>query len=200
MQKALAETDPRSKAKEVSLSAQRIEELVKRVDAAEVWVSDAAIAKLKELDEAVLVAAQAEKVAAEQFRAGGSLLPGTGEQVWKAMFDAARRFSTESAYEGHPFPHVKPGAHCVLCQQPIDSAGDRMKRFADFVQSDAAKVAAAKREQLGAAVRKIEAARLVFDLDPALSSSSIRSRTGCLIRSASLSRVSRYDAAGCLAP
>lgn len=170
LQKALAETDPRSKAKAVGLSAQRIEELVKRVDAAEVWVSDAAIAKLKELDEAVLVAAQAEKVAAEQFRAGGSLLPGTGEQVWKAMFDAARRFSTESAYEGHPFPHVEPGAHCVLCQQPIDSAADRMKRFADFVQSDAAKVAAAKREQLGAAVRKIEAARLVFDLDPALSS------------------------------
>jgi energy-coupling factor transporter ATP-binding protein EcfA2 len=33
LQKALAETDPRSKAKAVGLSAQRIEELVKRVDA-----------------------------------------------------------------------------------------------------------------------------------------------------------------------
>ncbi len=170
LQKALAETDPRSKAKAIALSAQRVEELVKRIDAAEVWVSDAAITKLMGLDDGVLVASQAEKLAAEEFRAGGSLLPGTGEQVWKAMFDAARRFSTESAYEGYPFPHVEPGAHCVLCQQPIDSAADRMKRFADFVQSDAAKVAAAKRDQVGAVVRKIEAARLVFDLDPALSS------------------------------
>lgn len=169
LQKALAETDPRSKAKAVVLSAQRIEELVKRIDGAEAWVSDAAVAKLKELDEGVLVASQAEKVAAEQFRAGEALLPGTGEQVWKAMFDAARRFSTEIAYHGQHFPHVEAGAHCVLCQQPIDNAAERMKRFADFVQSDAAKVAAAKREQFGTVARKIEAARLVFDLDPALS-------------------------------
>ncbi len=169
LQKALAETDPRSKAKAIGFSAQRVEELVKRIDAAEVWVSDAAVAKLKELDDDLLVASQAEKVAAEQFRAGEALLPGTGDQVWKAMFDAARRFSTEVAYERQHFPHVEPGAHCVLCQQPIDNAADRMKRFADFVQSDAAKVAGAKREHLGAAVRKIEAARLVFDLDPALS-------------------------------
>ncbi|MDE1980742.1 MAG: AAA family ATPase [Betaproteobacteria bacterium] len=169
LQKALVETDPRSKARAINLSAQRIEELVKRIDAAEVWVSDAAVAKLKEMDDGVIVVSQAEKVAAEQFRAGEALLPGTGEQVWKAMFDAARRFSTESAYQGHQFPHVEPGAHCVLCQQPIDNAADRMKRFTDFVQSDAAKVAGTKRDQLGVAVRKIEAARLVFDLDPALS-------------------------------
>jgi energy-coupling factor transporter ATP-binding protein EcfA2 len=85
------------------------------------------------------------------------------------MFDAAHRFSTEVAYHGQHFPHVEPGAHCVLCQQPIDNAAERMKRFADFVQSDSTKVAAAKREQLGAAARKIETARLVFDVDPALS-------------------------------
>lgn len=169
LQKALAESDPRSKARAFALSAQRIEELNRRVDSAEVWVNDAAVAKLKELDGVGLVTAQAEKVAAEQLRAGGALLPGTGEQVWKLMFDAARRFSIESAYKGHEFPHVEPGAHCVLCQQPIDSVADRMKRFADFVQSDAAKVAAAKREELGAAVREIEAARLVFDFDAALS-------------------------------
>lgn len=169
LQKALAETDPRSKAKAIVLSAQRIEELVKRMDAAEAWVSDAAIAKLKELDISVTAATQAQKIAAEKFRAGEALLPGTGEQVWKSLFDAAQRFSTEVAYTGHEFPYVEAGARCPLCQQPIDEAAERMKRFANFVQSDAAKVSAEKRVQLSGAAKKIETARLVLDLDPALS-------------------------------
>ena len=62
LQKALGEADPASKAKAIVLSAQRIEELVKRMNAAEAWVSDEAIAKLKELDESVKAATQAQNV------------------------------------------------------------------------------------------------------------------------------------------
>lgn len=169
LQKTLAETDPASKSKVVVLSAQRVEELVKRVDAAEAWVTDAAIVKLKELDDGVTAAIQTQKIAAEQFRAGEALLPGTGEQVWKALFDAARRFSTEAAYMGHQFPNLAADARCLLCQQTLDGAADRMKRFADFVESDAAKVAAEKRLQLDGVTKKIEAAQIAFDLSPALS-------------------------------
>lgn len=168
LEKALAESDPGTKAKTIVLSAQRIEELVRRMDGAEAWVSDAAITKLKELDDGMTAATQAEKMAAEQFRAGEPLLPGTGEQVWKALFDAARRFSTEAAYRGHEFPYVEDGARCPLCQQPLDEAVARMKRFADFVQADAAKVAAAKRGQLAGAAKKIESVSLTFDLNPAI--------------------------------
>ena len=168
LEKALAESDPATKAKAIVLSAQRIEELIRRMDGAEAWISDAAIAKLKELDDGVTAATQAGKVAAEQFRAGEPLLSGTGEQVWKALFDAARRFSTEAAYIGHEFPYVEDGARCPLCQQPFDEAVARMKRFADFVQADAAKVAAEKRGQLAGATKKIESVSLTFDLNPAI--------------------------------
>lgn len=169
LRKALAETNPGSKAKTIVLSAQRIEELLKRVDAAEAWVSDAAIAKLKELDDSVTAATQTQKIAAEQFRAGEALLPGTGEQVWKALFDAARRFSTEAAYVGHQFPNLEADARCPLCQQTLDGAAERMKRFADFIESDAAKVAAEMRALLSGITKKIEAAHILFDLNPALS-------------------------------
>ncbi|MFZ3208384.1 MAG: AAA family ATPase [Geobacteraceae bacterium] len=170
LDKALAEADPKTKAKQVRLSAQRLEGLAGRIDVAFAWVSDAAITKLRELDEAAQSATQAEKLAAEQFRAGEALLPGTGEPVWKMLFDAARKFSIEVAYPKHEFPHVGDEAQCPLCQQPLGGdASERIKRFERFVKEDAAKVAEEKRKQLNDSIQKIASDSLGVGLDDALS-------------------------------
>lgn len=64
------------------------------------------------------------------------LLPGTGTDHWKAMWESARTFSHEHAYPGIPFPVVDRGASCVLCQQDIQAdAAERMARFEAFVTS-----------------------------------------------------------------
>ena len=64
------------------------------------------------------------------------LLPGTGSDHWKAMWESARTFSHAHAYPGSPFPVVASGAGCVLCQQDIQAdAAERLEKFEAFVAS-----------------------------------------------------------------
>ena len=64
------------------------------------------------------------------------LLSGTGTDVWRELWEAARRFSIENAYPGRPFPVTDEGAHCVLCQQELrNDAAERLKHFEEFLRS-----------------------------------------------------------------
>lgn len=64
------------------------------------------------------------------------LLPGTGADYWKALWESARTFSHEHAYPGSPFPVVADSASCVLCQQDIRAdAAERLMKFESFVTS-----------------------------------------------------------------
>lgn len=168
LDKMLAEKDPKAKAKALQFSAQRVDGLISRIDVAFSWVNDNAAEKLKAYDAAAEAASTAEAVAAQAFRSGDALLPGTGEQVWKHLFEAARRFSTEVAYPGEFFPYVGPGAQCPLCQQSLgQEAAQRMRRFEDFVKQDTAKTAIEKRQQREIAEQKITGASLSIGLDTA---------------------------------
>lgn len=139
LQKMLSEPDPASKAKALRLTAQRFKGASDRVTGISARVNDAEIARHRSLDEEALTAKKAAQLAAESFRAGETLLPGTGDAVWKQLFDAARKFSTEAAYCGKPFPHVEEGALCPLCQQELSDGADRLNRFEAFVRQDTAK-------------------------------------------------------------
>lgn len=165
----LAESNPTAKARLIQLSAQRIDALISRIDTAVSRVSDEAVERLKAFDTEAETASKAEAAAAEKFRSGESLLPGTGDQVWKMLFEAARRFSTAAAYPEKPFPNIESGTQCVLCQQTLDpTAAERMQRFDAFVKEDTAKVAAEKRTQLEKEIRVVAGAVLTFGLDKAL--------------------------------
>jgi hypothetical protein len=94
LEQTLAEPDPKSKAIALRLSSQRVEALISRIGTAVVFVDSAAIGKLKAIDNSFVAASRAETTAATAFRAGEQLLAGTGEPVWRSLFDAARRFST----------------------------------------------------------------------------------------------------------
>jgi len=169
LDKTLAESDPKAKSRALGLSAQRIGGLISRIDTAMTWVNDAAVEKLKACDVEAETASKAEVVAAAGFRAGELLLPGTGEQVWKSLFEAARRFSTEIAYPDKPFPHVDADARCPLCQQPFaQEAANRMRRFENFVKQDTARVEIEKRRQREEKTHKLKASSLSFGLDAAI--------------------------------
>lgn len=165
---ALAESDPGKKAKEHRLLAGRLKSLAERIETALSWVSDAAIEKLKKITDVTVTANQAEKQAAEVLQSGELLLPGTGEPIWKVLFDAARKFSTEVAYPEHAFPHATADAKCPLCQQPLNDAGERLKRFEEYIQNDVAKAAAEQRQKLETTKVKIERASLSVGLDNSL--------------------------------
>jgi energy-coupling factor transporter ATP-binding protein EcfA2 len=83
-------------------------------------------------------------------------LSGVGERSWRAMWDAARDYTTKFAYPTCEFPHVGPGAKCPLCQQPLDAvAAARLTSFDAFVKNQLeakAKLAEGQLQALVAAV------------------------------------------------
>lgn len=164
----LKEVDPKTSANNLRGKAQRVIEVAQRLDKAHAWIKDEAIQRLRELVDAAATAAQVERLAAKAFRAGESLLPGTGEPVWKALFDAARQYSEEVAYRGHAFPHTDDAA-CVLCQQPLADGAQRLMRFDQFIKADAAKAAQRARDDLTAGIDKIAKAMLSQELQASLS-------------------------------
>jgi energy-coupling factor transporter ATP-binding protein EcfA2 len=69
-------------------------------------------------------------------------LPGVGSLSWRSLWDAARKYSEQEAYEGQSFPVNSEGAHCVLCQQVLGhEASNRLGRFHTFLTDTTAKSA-----------------------------------------------------------
>ena len=95
LETALKEGNPLAKAKEFRLSAIRLKTYAEKLTKPLVWVSAEAVKKLQKVNEEKTAAEYAEKKAADSLRAGEELLPGTGNQAWKLLFEAARRYSTE---------------------------------------------------------------------------------------------------------
>lgn len=98
----------------------------------------------------------AAKLAA-QTAFGDAKVPGVGENVWRILWEAARRYSVEVAYPGQTFPPDATDAHCVLCLQPLsEDAAARMTAFERFVQTDTDKVAGEAERQFQKAMDAVE--------------------------------------------
>ncbi len=57
-------------------------------------------------------------------------LKGVGSDVWMELWNAARKYSDEVAYEGKKFPFVQNDSVCVLCHQSLTK--EAKLRFATF--------------------------------------------------------------------
>lgn len=169
LENTLKERNPLAKAEETRLSAIRFKAYAEKITRLLIWVSAEAVEKLKTLAEEKVAAENAEKAAAEALRAGEKLLSGTGDQAWKLLFEAARRYSVEAAYPQEIFPQFVEGKVCPLCQENMsESAINRLKRFDRYIQKDVAKSADIAREKVETAKNKIEIADLKIVADAAL--------------------------------
>ncbi len=77
------------------------------------------------------------KAATEGANALGAVakLSGIGGDTWRRMWEAAREYSTSSAYTDRTFPQVENEARCVLCHQELSlEARQRMIEFESFVR------------------------------------------------------------------
>ncbi len=159
LSKMLAEPDPNEKANQLQRFVERLKGLAENIKKASLSVNDDAVATLKKFDDAVIEAESAEQNAAHALRdKDKELLPGTGEMLWKSLFEAAKEYSTKEAYPEpeHEFPHTGDGALCPLCQSPLDNrAGDRLRRFEEYIKSNFAKATKEKRNLLDAEIRKV---------------------------------------------
>lgn len=169
LEKTLSEGNPLVKAEELRLSAIRLKTFSDKLAKPLAWVSAEAVEKLQKLHDEKNAAEEAEKKAANVLQSGEDLLQGTGEQVWKRLFEAARSYFTDVAYPGDMFPKAAEGKSCPLCQEKLpDSAINRLNRFNEYIENDIAKSADIARNKVDAAKQKIEVADLQVMTDIAL--------------------------------
>lgn len=163
----LAEPDAESKAAALETFAARLEALHKSARMARSIVDDRSVGRWRELLDDADVKAKA-RTEVESLIAGETL-SGTGGETWRLMFEAAKRFSSEAAYVGHDSPCIDATAKCVLCQQDlVDDAKERLRRFNEFVVSDAAQAAVASQVEVDRVFGLIRDTNLEVAVDEAL--------------------------------
>ena len=115
--------------------AEKIEALRQHVEVLDGALSDEALAILTRHSEDMAALDAAATALATAF--DSEPLPGVGTGTWRALWDAARRFSEEYAYPEQSFPVKQEGHHCVLCLQLLDGAAqERFGQFDRFVRED----------------------------------------------------------------
>lgn len=115
--------------------AEKADALRQHVEVLSTALSEEALATLTRGREEVVTLDAAAAVLASAF--DSEPVPGVGSAEWRALWDAARRFSEEHAYPEQSFPAAQAGRHCVLCLQTLDTpAQERFARFDRFVRED----------------------------------------------------------------
>jgi hypothetical protein len=128
--------DPKLRSRELKLKADRFSAVVRHVQVLSEAFGNANISKLRAAADGVRAAKQALSVVREAATTS-DLLPGTGGNVWKNMWQAVGSFSG-LAYPGEAFPALEVGARCPFCQQTInEEAATRLKHLAEYVTSKA---------------------------------------------------------------
>ncbi len=150
--------DPLKAATEQTLRA----DTVKRVSAKIKSIADAMTDERLHLVCAAATEARVKQKAAEvaaHASFGSESVRGIGSDVWRVLWDSARRFSTEIAYPGKSFPPSDADdIRCVLCLQPLEElAISRMARFEEFIQKDTT-LQCRRAEQVATDARKALAA------------------------------------------
>jgi energy-coupling factor transporter ATP-binding protein EcfA2 len=152
--------DPKKKAAEVSLRAERFRRHRTELSEIATALADDRVAEIARL------AVEAQDAEKEAQRFAESLakevaLAGVGKREWTALWDAARAYSETQAYVDHAFPHLGEGAACVLCQQELQApAQQRMRRLAEFATGTVQAAARQKRASVDQARAAISAQRL----------------------------------------
>ena len=88
---------------------------------------------LEEIRATAISSRTAANVAA-QSRFGDASIPGVGSESWRRLWEAARDYSTTTAYVDEVFPKVDDGAKCVLCHQDLnEDASRRLASFEEYI-------------------------------------------------------------------
>jgi energy-coupling factor transporter ATP-binding protein EcfA2 len=159
LEEALRAPDPAARIQAIEKTLRDVESLAKLVATlAEALSLESIRSVTKAKADAEAARTAADAVAAVTFKQ--SCLPGVGETVWQAMWEAAREYSTSVAFPGHPFPHVED-ALCPLCQQALGAeAGRRLASFEAFIKGEVkaqAKASEAEHRRLTQALPRLQA-------------------------------------------
>ena len=128
----LRTADPAQEKQKLTRTANALDLVAEHLLSLDRSLGSAVHENLKELSGKAKVAQEAAD-AASVTTFGDEPLSGIGSPVWKALWQAAEKYSL-TVYPEHDFPHVEESAVCVLCQQSLDTGGSaRLRRFHEFV-------------------------------------------------------------------
>lgn len=134
LKRALAEDQPEKKAASLRARAGRLRNVVANIEHMMKLTSHQASSEYKQHLTELTTAKEAARIASEE--AFGDLLPATGGDAWREVWEHARKYN-EQAYSGATFPNVDDGALCLLCQQTLDdSAKKRLLGFEEYVKKE----------------------------------------------------------------
>jgi energy-coupling factor transporter ATP-binding protein EcfA2 len=136
IRKRLAEVDPVAKAITHRRQRTMLDQFVKNLNEIYDGISDEHCRTfLQAKADASIKRIAADKDANMVFQKAS--LSGIGTESWRLLWEAARRFSEESAYTSRSFPNIAEDARCVLCQRELDSESrERFQSFENFVKNE----------------------------------------------------------------
>jgi energy-coupling factor transporter ATP-binding protein EcfA2 len=131
----LQANDPEKLIRQLTIRTSRVRALAEHLKGLEAALSNAEVAAVfNARKEGRQKSEEAKRLREATFPAG--MLPGTGGEQWKSLWESSRQFSEQQAYQGKSFPVTDDEAKCVLCQQDLDhAAAHRLKKFEEFVTS-----------------------------------------------------------------
>lgn len=167
-QRDLHAADPKQRARELTSRAERVALLSRHVAGLFAIFRGSALDQLRTTAEALRVA-QASLDLLRTTVLTPDLLPGTGEETWRKMWEATEAFSAK-AYPPSPFPVLASGARCPFCQQEIGSEAEaRLRHLAEYVASTAqAQVREAEQRHMAAVYKVTQAVIMRPDIELAV--------------------------------
>jgi ABC-type cobalamin/Fe3+-siderophores transport system ATPase subunit len=137
--------------------ATQLENLIKQVTSSAELVSTASVNTLKRSEQDALQKRKVARQAADTI-VNETSFDGFGNETWKAMWEAARKYSEHNAYTDVEFPVVEQGAKCVLCEQELgEDAKLRLIKFESYVTGELESSATAAETALQDALKKLPA-------------------------------------------
>lgn len=139
LEQRIAEKSPADRVRELTAKKKHIDDLVLLVEDRFSKLGDINCRHILNLKHDKLRKQSIVQIAAEEL-SSISFLDGIGSDVWKQMWEYARRYAEGYAYKGQSFPLVEQDARCVLCHQPLsEDAQRRLTSFESFVKGQAEK-------------------------------------------------------------
>ena len=129
--------DPVKAAAKLRATEARLKEAIEKVKGLLEATSDASFVEIARLRRDLDSKAELAKAASDRLFAAAPL-PEIGSDLWRALWEAARRYSDEFAYPEKTFPDAEAADDlCVLCQQPLTpTAVERRLTFEEFVKGE----------------------------------------------------------------
>ena len=156
LQRRLAEKAPAEKAQQLRKQKQHIDTLIQDVQKHLEQLSDEncrriIAAKAKSILKKKAAATAAKKAFSD------SELKGIGSDIWKELWEAARKYSASFAYKETEYPNVSKDSRCVLCHQTLtQEAKDRLISFENFVKDEMQKAATEAAKEYESAIQAIK--------------------------------------------